>query len=324
MSENKKFLLIRFSSLGDVVLTTSVAKNIKRNIPDATIDILTKEEYKNVFLHNPDFTRVLAGISRKVKYDYILDLHSNIRSKYMKYLIPANERLVYNNASYARRLYLHTGRKNKVLNESVIDRYLTPLFDIGYKVNYVAPEIVLTKEELDSAAIKTGSKDYVLISPSAKWDTKKWILENYIGLVVRIIRELGLDIVLVGAKDDTELASKIYKGTGTLKSHITDLSGKTGIRELAAIIKNSKALVSVDSGAMHMGWAVGAKVVALFGPTVKEFGFQPKDDSISIVEKDMECRPCSLHGSKPCKYGDKACMQRIEVFEVFNELKKFL
>lgn len=319
-----KFLLIRYSSLGDVILTTSVVKVIKENKPDSTIDILTKEEYKPVFQNNPDINCVLTGISRRIKYDYIIDLHNSIRSNIVKYFIPAKERLIYNNAAYARRLYLHGRHRTEILKKSVIDRYSEPLAGIGFNVRYMQPEVTVTAREMEDAKNISTKKHYIAIAPGAKWRTKQWVIENNISLVIKIIRELNMEVVLLGGVKNTALANEIVKGVGLLRSHVVDLTGKTGIRELAAVIKGSAMLVSTDSAPMHLGWAVGTKVVALYGPTVREFGFQPQDEKVSIIEKDMECRPCSLHGSRICKYKDRACMQRIEVHEVFDEIRKFL
>ncbi len=319
-----KILLIRFSSLGDVILTTSVARNIKKNNPSATVNILTKKEYKPVFLNNPDIDNIVTGISWDIKYDFIIDLHSSTRSNFVKYFIPAEKRLVYDNASYARRLYLHTRHSSEELKKSVIHRYLEPLEKIGFNVCYVPPEVKLNAQELKKVKNIVPSKEYIAIAAGAKWRTKQWIVENYIELTVKIIKELNMDVVLVGSEDDIELTNEIFKGTGTLRSHVINLAGKTSLRELAAVIKNSIVLVSTDSGPMHLGWAIATPVVALFGPTVKEFGFQPQDKRVSIIEKDIKCRPCSVHGSKKCKHKDMACMQRIEVPDVLNEIKKFL
>ncbi len=319
-----KILLIRFSSLGDVILTTSVARNIKINDPTASVDILTKPEYASVFENNPDFNDVLFSISRNKKYDYVVDLHNNIRSNLIKYFFSAKKRLTYNKAVYARRIYVHTRYMGSELKKTVVDRYLEPLSEIGFDVSYIPPVFIPTEQELEDAKKLVKTQKYIAIAPGSKWRTKEWIMENYIGLAVRIIRDLGVEIVLLGSSEDVELSNKIYKGVGTLKSHITDLTGKTSIREFAAVIKNSSILVSTDSGAMHLGCAVDKEIVAIFGPTVKEFGFQPQGEKIVIVEKKMKCRPCSLHGSNKCRYGDHACMQRIEIYEVFDEIKKYL
>ncbi|MFC2061900.1 glycosyltransferase family 9 protein [Elusimicrobiota bacterium] len=321
--EKLNFLLIRFSSLGDVILTTSVVRNIKNNNPYNKVVILTKEQYNPVFLNNPGVDKIINNVDRSIKYDFIIDLHDNIRSGLKKYLIPAKKRMTYNSAAFARRAYLHTGKREKILNKNIIQRYLEPLEKIGYITQYVSPEIFLTKDENRKAKSMAG-ENYIAIAPGAKWKTKRWPAENYIELVIKIIKEFNLNIVILGDKSDKELTDAILKGVGLLKSHIVNLAGKTNIREAAAVIRNSRVVLSSDSAPMHLGWAVGARIIALFGPTVKEFGFQPEDEKVMILEKDMKCRPCSLHGSNKCKFNDQACMQRIEVYEVIDALKKSL
>jgi heptosyltransferase-2 len=319
-----KILLIRYSSLGDVILTTSAARNIKKYDPAASVNVLTKEIYKPVFFNNPDISGVITALNRRIVYDVLIDLHNSIRSNLVKYLIPARKRLTYDKAAYARRLFVKTGRKHEILDTNVIERYIKPLGEIGIGAEYMCPRIYVTEEELSGAMNKYGIFDYVALAPGAKWLTKQWSLENYISLTVKIIRDLGCDVVIAGDSSDCVIADEIYRGAGILKSHVKNIAGKTDLRELAAVLKNAMAVVSTDSGPMHMGWAVGAKVIALFGPTVKEFGFQPRHENVVIIEKSMECRPCSLHGSQKCQYGDIACMQRIEVNEVFEEVKKAL
>ena len=145
------FLIIRYSSLGDVVLATSVIKNIRANRPDCRIDFLTKDLYKPAFLNNPSVNDVFSKYQRDKRYDYVIDLHDNLRSNLACYFISAAARLKYNNASYERRKFLYTGIRDKVLDKSVIDRYLEPLEKIGLEIKSRDPEMFLTKEELKNA-----------------------------------------------------------------------------------------------------------------------------------------------------------------------------
>ncbi|MBN2406770.1 MAG: glycosyltransferase family 9 protein [Elusimicrobia bacterium] len=323
-SDKLKFLLIRFSSLGDTVLVTPVIENILKNSPGSIIDVMTKQEYVPVFEHNPGVSAVVTGIGFKKKYDYLIDLHDSIRSNIYKYIIPARKRLTYNKAAFARRAYLHARRPDKQLGKSVIERYLQPLRKIGFKTEPVPPRIYLTREEMEDAAQVNGGNRYVAIAPGARWNTKQWTVENYVSLIIKIIKEIGMNSVIIGDACDRELADNILKETGLLKKHVINLAGRISIRQSAAVIKNSAVLVSTDSAPMHIGWAVGARVVALFGPTVKEFGFQPADPGVRILEKEMKCRPCSLHGSDRCRFKDRACMQRIEVYEVMDVIRDFI
>jgi len=318
-----KILLIRYSSLGDIVLLTAAASSIKKALPEAEIHVLTKKEYAPVFENNPDIERVIFGVSGKVRYDYLLDLHSNLRTSVRKRLIPAKKRLTYNKASAARRVFLHSGLMQDVLNKTVIERYTEPLINEGLKLDYAPPKIIISPEEAAGAAKAAPENPYIAFVPGARWPTKEWPAEKFISLAVKCIKHLGKDILILGGSGEEALAERIYSGTGLLKKHITNLAGKTGLREFFALIASSTALVAPDSSALHIAWATGTPVVALFGPTVKEFGFQPADEKVVILEKEMDCRPCSLHGSEKCKYRDRACLQRIEVDEVFNELKNF-
>jgi len=319
-----RILLIRFSSLGDVVLSTVVPRNIKLNNPSDEVDFLTKEEYAPVFYNNPDVNDIITKLSLRKKYDVIIDLHSNIRSNLYKYLFRAKGRLTYNKAAYARRIFLHAGIVSADLKKTVIERYLEPLEELGYSVVNPDPVINLKEEELESLSDLLPESEYIVIAPGAKWETKQWIEENYTSLIKRIVREMDMPVVLVGSRDDIPLAGKIKQHVGLLKKYIYDLTGRTGVRELAAVLKGARAAVTTDSAALHIAHAVGTKAAAIYGPTVKEFGFQPDSPAVAILEKNLECRPCSLHGTKKCRFGDMACMQRVEVYEVFDALKKLL
>jgi heptosyltransferase-2 len=319
-----EFLLIRYSSLGDLILTTPVAENIKLADRENKVDILTKPQYEQIFFNNSNFDDIKTGWPGRKKYDYIIDLHNSIRSNLIKYFIPAAETLTYDKAAYARRVFLHSGRYDKVLEKSVIDRYLEPLEKQGIPIKTRKPLINISDSEHSKALQITKDKEYILISPGAKWVTKQWREDYYISLIKKIIQETGLNVVLSGDRSDAELCDKLLKGVGLLKSHIINLAGLTGLRELFALIANSRAVITTDSAPLHIGWATGSYVIAIFGPTVGEFGFQPDDERVRILEKEMGCRPCSLHGSNKCKFKDQACMKRIEPLEVMGELNDIL
>ena len=319
-----KFLLIRYSSLGDVVLTTSVARSIREASPEARVYVLTKDIYTDVFSENPDITGVFTRPVLRMKFDFVIDLHNSLRSNLVKYVVPAKQRLTYNKAAAARRVFLHSGLMQNSLEKTVIQRYLEPVSRAGLDVRLSKPVITITPGEQERAERLTGKTPYIALAPGAKWLTKEWFEDKYTALIIKTIRETGLNTVLIGDKSDEKLASSIKMGTGVLRSHVVNLAGKTGIRDLAAVIKNAKVLITPDTAALHIGWAVSTPVVSLFGPTVKEFGFQPVDKNVVIIEKDLDCRPCSLHGSEKCRYKDRACMQRIEAYEVLNEARKFL
>ncbi|MEA3506902.1 MAG: glycosyltransferase family 9 protein [Elusimicrobiota bacterium] len=318
------FLIIRYSSLGDVILTTPVAENIMLDDASHKVDILTKPEYEQVFFNNPNIDDIKTGWPGRKRYDYIIDLHNSLRSNLIKHFIPSQEILIYDKAAYARRAYLYSGKYDNVLKKSVIDRYLEPLKKTGIAVKTRKPFINISEREESKARSFTGKKKYVLLAPGAKWFTKQWVEEYYISLMKKIIQERNLNVALAGDRTDIDLCARLVKGVGLLKSHVVNLAGRTGLRELFAVIKNAEAAVTTDSAPLHIGWAVGTEVVAIYGPTVKEFGFQPDDPKVHILQKDMECRPCSLHGSKKCKFKDRACMKRIEPHEVMGTLNAVL
>lgn len=320
----KKYLLIRYSSLGDVILTTSVVENIASYDPEAQIDFLTKEKYFPVYEHNRNINKLYSHIKMGSQYDVIIDLHDSIRSNISRLFAYSKQRVTYNKAMLSRRLFLHSGIKEEDLAKSVRERYLETLEKVGVETGDFKPRLYISNDEIEHAKEITEHKNYIAVVPGAKWKTKQWIEENYLSFIIKVIKEFRMDVVVLGDMHDKELADEILMGVGLLKKHVVNLVGNTNLREFFSVLNNAKAILTVDSSAMHVGCALGINTVALFGPTVKEFGFQPAADNVKILERDLECRPCSLHGSKKCKYFDRACMMRIEVNEVLDEFRELL
>ncbi len=324
MTEKKSFLIIRYSSLGDVVLSTVAVENIASQIPGAQISFLTKSIYSDVFKNNPHIQEILFRPPFFQRFNYILDLDSSLRSFLHKIPVYADNRLRYNKAACARRAFLVKRIFSPSLKKDVVCRYLEPLEKAGIKTPISSPKIYLTDSELKKSSGMVKRDSFIAMAPGARWKTKEWPVENYVSLSLRIIRELGKDIVLLGDANDKEVCGEIRKGTGTLKKHLVDLSGKTSIRSLAAIIKKASLLLTVDSAPLHIARAVGTSAAAIFGPTVEEFGFMPRENNIAVLEKKLQCRPCSLHGSGSCRFKDRACMVRVEPYEVFDKIKELL
>ena len=139
-----------------------------------------------------------------------------------------------------------------------------------------------------------------------------------------IKKEMGITPVLVGDRGDLEEVSRI-----PLEAEAIDLVGKTSLKDLVGVIKNSKITVSNDSGIAHMSAALSIPTVVIFGPTIPAFGFRPVGERVVLVEYqgDLPCRPCSLHGEKRCKRKDKICLQSITpdyVFSIVKEMMKSL
>lgn len=333
-----KILIIRLGSLGDLVLTTPVIAALKQRHPDASLDFLVKKGYHELLIGNPHLRRIipfdgskqkglrglieLAGELRREGYTHIIDLHGNLRSRVISALIFGSKRYRYDKQAIRRRLLLWG---LKVKTRHTVDAYLTALAPLSVVAGFKpATAIYLSDDEEKSAAdflekhgISQGST-IIGINPGARWETKRWPEEGFIDIGKMAVRELGSKVVLFGGPDEVELSERISKEIG---KDALSIAGKVELRGAAALMKMCSVFVTNDSGPMHMAVAVGAPVVAMFGPTVQGFGFSPLGNSV-VVERELNCRPCSLHGGKICPRGHFDCMKGIRAGEVFEMVRE--
>jgi heptosyltransferase-2 len=146
---------------------------------------------------------------------------------------------------------------------------------------------------------------------------KQWAAENYAELSRRIAFELGYHVVLLGDGNDARVARPILK---EVPERVTNLLGRTDIMEAAAVIEGALVFIGNDSGLMHLAEAVGVPVIALFGPTVEEFGYYPSLPQSKVLERSIPCRPCSRNGRRPCPRGTQECLTGIPVDSVEEAL----
>jgi len=212
----------------------------------------------------------------------------------------------------------------EVKTRHTVDAYLGALTPLSVGAGFKpAPTIYLSEEEKNEAdkfLDRNGiSKGITLIglAPGAKWPTKKWMEEGFIEVGRKAVKEFGAGVLIFGGPDEADLSKRVAEGIG---NKALSVAGVAGLKETAALISRCKAFVSNDSGPMHMATAVGTPVIAIFGPTVKGFGFFPLGRS-TVVEKELRCRPCSLHGSKTCPKGHFECMKGITANEVFDKVE---
>ena len=156
------------------------------------------------------------------------------------------------------------------------------------------------------------------MNPGSVWNTKRWLPERFAELCVRL-RADGLIPVLIGGAEDKALGARIAQDGGAL-----DLTGKTDLEELKALMGRLSVFVTNDSGPMHLAAAAGVPVVAIFGATTRELGFFPYGPGHRVVEVDLACRPCGLHGASKCPEGHFLCMRLLTVDQVHGACRDVL
>lgn len=162
----------------------------------------------------------------------------------------------------------------------------------------------------------TPQKKIIYVAPGSVWNTKKWKIEHFEELIQKILQQ-GYEVALTGSKADQEACDAL----ASQDPRIQNLCGKTNLKEILDRFQEAQALVANDSGAIHMAATVGLPTVAIFGPTVPEFGFRPWNNRAVVVQhKKLDCRPCSAHGTAKCPIRTHECMKGLSVDEVFHAL----
>lgn len=322
----RRVLLVRFGSIGDLVLVCSLMHSLKKANKEIELTLLTKECHATLMRSQSSADHVL-GISRstplfsllkqlrKERFDAILDLHVNLRSSLVR-LFLGGKKFLLQKRSWERKRMILTKRIPSH-SERVLERYhhvaaqagLLPPSSANHPIPFLEIPKSLQKETFKKFKVNE-KRPYIIIAPEANWETKRWPFYN--DLLVVLQKRSKKKILLIG---------KEAPGF-PLPPGIIDLSGKTELMETAALISKADGLVCNDTGIMHMADAAKIKTVTIWGPTVKGFGFAPVHAQLEILEiPDLRCRPCSLHGSERCPQEHFKCMRLISVEDVVKKLE---
>jgi len=321
---NPRVLMIRLSSLGDVVLSTSAVEAFASTRPGERLDILTKPAFKEVFRGNPAVGEVLTweadesplAMAKKLRtrqYDYIIDLHDNLRTRALRFLVRGVKWSVYKKGSLRRRCAVALRAPGRLAETHVVERYAAAFAPLGVPVGITLPRLYPSREDEELASTLLGGelnelKTPVALAPGARWATKGWPKTKWVELIRTIAKEGRVLPVMVGGDSERELCAELLERGGVPG---INAAGKCTILETAALLGRCEGLVTGDSAPLHIACAVGTPVVALFGPTVRGFGFYPLGEDDRVIELEIECRPCSLHGGDHCPKGHFNCMEGI-------------
>jgi heptosyltransferase-2 len=329
-------LVVRFSAIGDILLITPLLRAIRARHRGARIAVLTKQQYVPLLSHNPHVSEVLsiapdegvlamADRIRSVRYTHLLDLHGNLRSHALRRLAPGPWRS-YGKRRLERALLITVKRDLYGVEIPIPERYFEAATELGVQPDGGPPDFFIGEEADERAAQRLSGvglgqdRPIVAMAPGAAHATKCWPAEYWVDLARRIT-PTGADVAVLGGPDDADLAGRISELAGV---NVASLAGSLGLQETGAVIRRAEVLISSDTGVMHMATGVGTPVVALFGPTVRQFGFFPYRSEAGVVELDLPCRPCSAHGSARCPLGHHRCMKQMLPDLVFATLAKAL
>ena len=327
-------LIIHTAFIGDIVLSTALVSKVKEKYPDSDIYYLTTPLGKEILKNNPKIKEIIvydkkgkdkgfgAFISfvrkiRKLKIDVCLTPHRYLRSSILSLLSGASIRVGYDIASLSF-VYNKKIKYDKTKHE--VEKLLSFVDDSPKRF-----ELEMYPSEKDKIKIDTILKNFsqnkkiILIAPGSKWFTKRWPEEYFKTLIQNLVKRDDLLIVITGGKEEKEIELN-------LDSKVLDLRGEISLLELAELTKRAILVVSNDSAPIHITSAFpDTRIVGIFGPTVKEFGFFPLSKNSKVFEiKGLYCRPCAIHGGNSCPEKHFRCMKEITPNLIENEIYNYI
>jgi len=328
MHSIQKILIIRFSSIGDIVLASPLIRVLRSSFPASQIDFVVKSEYAELIRFNHHLSSVielqnstlqelreLKRTIRQGRYDVILDIHNSLRSRYLRVFGGAKEISIVNKRLFARFMLINFKKSVYRAVTPVAERYLETASKLGISNDRKGLEIFIPDEVLSSVSSMMGKyrldryDTVVGIAPSAKHKTKMWPHSHYSRVAMELIKQRRAKVFLFGSDSDTPVCDTIVRETNTDSVAITNLAGKLSLLETAAALDFCDVVLCNDTAIMHLAAARQRNVVAIFGPTVREFGFFPYETNATILEqKNLYCRPCTHIGSRKCPEGHFRCM----------------
>ncbi len=331
----KKIMLIRLSSMGDVILTTPLVRCIRKQYPNCLIDFVVDKKFADVIKHNPhinnvfeyDKTNAASNIELKKKLDNdytIIDLQNNRRSKSFRNGLG---KVIGKFDKYRlKKLALVYLKKNYFNNVTIPERYINTAYSIGISNDEKGLE-VWTPEENASKIYSPENKIHsnvlnkITIVPSATHYTKRWLPEYFVKLIDMLYDKYASDFNLIGDSNDKEICKYIVSNSRN-EIKIVDYSGKTSILDATHIIDSSDLVISNDTGLMHIAAARQVPIVAIYGSTVPALGFIPYRVPNTICEVKLKCRPCTHIGRKHCPQKHFNCMKLLLPEVVLNKIER--
>ncbi len=329
-------LVVRMSSVGDIVLTEPVTAALRSAYPDARIGFIVKRKYADLVASNPAIDTVhllddsscsaLRRLCREVRaggYTAVVDLHRNARSFVLTVCSRAPLATAYRKRELGDSLRVRLGRRPFRAFRKTVERYLDALAPLGLRPAYRKPRFYLSPTDtewaaryLDELGLARGA--YAAVVPGALWPTKRWPPGRFAAVASALVAEFDLNVLLLGSMSERKLCDDIAGNAGT---GVLVAAGETKLGQMAALIESARIFVGNDSGPMHIAAALGTPTVAIFGPTDPgQFDFEDNE----IVYADLDCSACSFYGTKVCKLGHWECMQSLSSELVLAAARRLL
>jgi len=337
-----EILVLRLSSLGDVVLVSSFLRDAAALFPGARITFVVREDLAAVAGALPAVSRVVAvprGLGfaglvalgshlAQTRWLHVFDLHHSVRSRLLTWRLGGRLRPGFDKQEWPRFVLLRFRRDVYARGggaRSMRARLAEPLRRLGLvpggaDTQLVVPEAARRAAHTALAAVP-ATVPWVAVAPGARWPAKCWSEARFAALTERIAARGERHVLLVGGPEEQELAARL---AATVPAHATALAGKLDLLGTAAVLQRCVTVVTHDSGLLHVAEATGRPVVALFGPTVPQFGYAPYRTHSRLLQQAPPCSPCSKNGSRPCWRPTHECMDNLTVDAVHAAVQAVL
>lgn len=325
-----KILIIRFSSIGDIVLTSPVVRCLKKQMPEAEIHYLTKPAYKEILENNPYIQKLhllheslgatIQGL-KKENFDVIIDLHHNLRTWIIKRRL-AKKAYSFRKLNIEKWILVNL-KIDRLPDVHIVERYMDTLKSLhvdndGMGLDYFLGDDV----KVDKAGwVDSSGGGYVVFAIGAKHFTKRLPLKK----IINICREIDKPIILIGGEEDRVNGTKI---ADELNGKVFNTCGKLSINQSAAVIKDASKVITHDTGMMHIAAAFKKDIISVWGNTIPKFGMTPylPDKGASVHKlfeiNNLPCRPCSKLGHSKCPKKHFYCMELIDEIELANAVNE--
>jgi ADP-heptose:LPS heptosyltransferase len=319
----KKFLIIRFSSIGDIVLTTPVVRCLRKKYPNAQIHFLTKVAFAPIAQANPNIDKVFAiekstkSVVEKLKkegYHHIIDLHKNLRSK--KVIMALGVKATSFPKLNVEKFLMVKFKMNRLPKIHIVDRYFEAVKSLAINNDKEGLDFFIPEQE--KIAAKNLPPQYNALVIGAAHKTKSLTTPQ----LIKIAKESILPVLLIGGKKEKEIANEIIKVVG---ENAINTCGEYNLYQSASVIQQASCVITPDTGMMHIASAFNKKIISVWGNTIPTFGMYPympqQPNAFKIFEvKELSCRPCSKIGFDECPKKHLKCILDIDVDGIVKEM----
>ena len=323
----RKILIIRFSSIGDIILTTPVIRCLKQQTGNCEVHYLTKEQFRPMLADNPFIDKIFTireKISeiipdlKKENYDHVVDLHKNFRSLGVRIQLrrPSTS---FPKINFKKWLLVNF-KINLLPDVHIVDRYFKAVESLNIKndgkgLDYFIP----AEDEITDADLPSTHRDgYIGFVIGGKHATKQLSPEK----IINLCKKINKPVILLGGPDDASLSEKVRVGVG---DKIFNACGGFSLNQSASLVKHAEKIITNDTGLMHIAAAFKKEIISVWGNTVPEFGMYPyfpgnENRSVIIEVKGLSCRPCSKIGYDKCPKGHFNCIEKIDENAILSHI----